>query len=60
MVLLDRSALLDRVGWGIDHRLAVHLEQRSQSVFDVAISREPGLPPLLAASLYRPDSTGTR
>jgi hypothetical protein len=60
MVLHDREALSARVGWTIDHGLAVHVEQTSRSVFDVAISHEPGLPPLLTTTMYRPDSVDAR
>jgi len=60
MAPLDRSTLIDRVGWTIDHGLAVHIEPRSRALFDVAISRKPGTTPLLTTSLYRPDSADAR
>jgi hypothetical protein len=60
MVPFDRTALADHIGWTVGHGFAVHVEQRSRVLFDVAVSREPGRPPLLATSLYRPDSADAR
>jgi len=56
MVVHDRNALMARIGWTVEHGLAVHVEQTARSVFAVEVSREAGLPPLLGTTLYRPDS----
>ena len=60
LVVHDRDALVRRIGWTVEHGLALHIEQTSRSVFTVAVSREAGLPPLLETTLYRPDSIDAR
>lgn len=60
MVLFDRRALLGRVGWTLDRGQAVHIEERSRGLFDVAIAPQPGLPAILSTMLYRPDTTDAR
>jgi Tfp pilus assembly protein PilV len=60
MVLYDRDALLDRLGWTTDRGLALHVEETASALFDVTIAREPGFPALLTTTLYRPDSADAR
>lgn len=54
LVVLDRDAVLQRVGWTIRGGLALHVEQVTSSLFDVGIARQPGGAALLRTTLYRP------
>ena len=56
MVTENRAGLVRRVGWTLAAGFAVHVEQVAPSLFDVEVAHDPGGRPLLATTLYRPDS----
>jgi len=60
LVLCGRQGLTERVGWTTEVGLAVHIEQTSPFLFDVAVSRAAGAPPLLATTVYRADDGDDR